>query len=213
MIPRRLVAALGGAASLLLAGGAAGAQSIADHDWLVLQPEVSLAYANIVAINNNALFPTANATGGWGAHVGVDAGMRFGPFTGGVRVDWARYTAYDVGGAGLFAELRAPIPFVQPFVRVGFGYAWLGHLNADPAYLACGATGTGAGCPSVSGWYGSAGGGIDFPLQRHFTLGVHADATFLNLTRGASPTSVQFVNPGDSVGLQVTVGLHAALRI
>ena len=201
------------AASVSLAGATAGAQSLLSHDWLVLQPEVSLAYANLVAVNNNALFPTANATGGWGPHFAVLAGMRFGPFTAGAQVDYARFPAYGVGGAGLFAELRLPVTFVQPFGRVGFGYAWLGDLNPDPAYLACGATGTAATCPKVSGWYGSIGGGLDLAFNQHFTLGAHLDVNFLNLTRAASPAAVQFVNPGDSVGLQVTVGLHAALRI
>jgi len=208
---RRLSAALAVVAAL--AGAEASAQSLLSHDWLVLQPELGISYANVVAVSNDGLFPSASSTTGFGPRFGLLAGMRFGPVTGGARVDLARYAAYDVGDAGLFIELRVPVPFIQPFGRVGIGYAWLGDLNPDPRYLACGASGSGASCPKVSGWFGSVGGGLDLAISSHFTLGANLDVTFLNLTRAASPASVMFTNTGDSVGLQVTLGLHAALRI
>ena len=197
----------------LLASASASAQSLLSHDWLVLQPEVGVSYANVVAVSNDGLFPSASNTTGFGARFGLLAGMRFGPVTAGARVDLARYSAYDIGDAGLFVEVRVPVPFIQPFGRLGVGYAWLGDLNPDPRYLACGATGTAASCPKVSGWFGSVGGGLDLAFNSHFTLGANLDVTFLNLTRAASPTSVMFSTTGDSVGLQVTLGLHAALRI
>lgn len=212
MTPARLAApAL--ALSLALSGASASAQSLLSHDWLVLQPELGLSYANVVAVNNDGLFPSASTTSGFGPRFGVLAGMRFGPVTGGVRADLARYAAYDVGNAGVFVELRIPVPFIQPFGRVGAGYAWLGDLNPDPRYLSCGATGSGASCPKVSGWFATVGGGLDLAISSHFTVGANLDVNFLNLTRAASPTSVMFSNTGDSVGLQVTLGLHAALRI
>lgn len=211
MRPRLLAPVL--ALGVLLAGRASSAQSLLSHDWLVLQPELGLSYANVVAVSNDGLFPSASNTAGFGPRFGLLAGMRFGPVTAGARVDVARYKAYDVGDAGLFVELRIPVPFIQPFGRVGVGYAWLGDLNPDPRYLACGASGTSAECPKVSGWFASAGGGIDLAISSHFTLGANLDVTFLNLTRAASPTSVMFTSTGDSVGLQLTLGLHAALRI
>jgi hypothetical protein len=191
----------------------ASAQSLLSHDWLVLQPELGLSYANVVAFNNDGLFPSASSTSGLGPRFGLLAGMRFGPASFGVRGDLARYAAYDVGDAGLFVELRVPVPFIQPFGRVGAGYAWLGDLNPDPRYLACGPSGSGASCPKVSGWFASVGGGLDLAVSSHFTLGANLDVTFLNLTRAASPTTVMFNRTGDSVGLQVTLGLHAALRL
>lgn len=195
-----------------LAGTTASAQSLFSHDWLVLQPEVGISYANVVAFSNDGLFPSASSAGGAGPRYSVLGGMRFGPFTGGVRVDYASYDAFDLGDAGLFVELRIPTPFIQPFGRVSGGYAWLGNLNADPHYLVCGSTG-GDGCPKVSGWYGAVGGGVDLAFSRHFTLGANLDVNFFNLTRAASPTTVAFSRTGDSVGVQVTLGLHAALRI
>lgn len=201
-------------AGVTLAGAEASAQRLLNHDWLVLQPEVGVSYANVVAINQDGLFPSANSTGGWGPHFAVNAGMRFGPVSFGARFDYATYQPYNLGGAGLFVELRLPIPLLQPFGRVGFGYSWLGDLNPDPRYLACGATGSSsASCPSVSGWYGALGGGLDLALFSSFTVGAHVDVNFLNLNRSADPTSVTFMSTGDSAGLQVTVGLHAALRI
>jgi hypothetical protein len=201
------------ALALACAGAEASAQSLLSQDWLVLQPEIGLSYANVVAVNNDGLFPSASSTSGLGPRFGLLAGMRFGPVSFGVRGDLARYAAYDVGDAGLFVEVRIPVPFIQPFGRVGAGYAWLGDLNPDPRYLACGATGSGASCPKVSGWFASVGGGLDLAISSHFTLGAHLDVNVLNLTRAASPTSVMFTSTGDSVGLQVTLGLHAALRI
>jgi hypothetical protein len=208
---RRLAPAL--AAAALVAGADGSAQSLLSHDWLVLQPEVGLSYANVVAVSNDGLFPSASTTSGLAPRLSILAGMRFGPVTAGARVDFARYAAYDLGDAGLFVELRIPVPFIQPFGRVGVGYAWLGDLNADPRYLACGATGTDGSCPKVSGWFATVGGGVDLAISSHFTLGANLDVNFLNLTRAASPTSVMFANTGDSVGLQLTLGLHAALRI
>lgn len=201
------------ALGVALGGAEASAQSLLSHDWLVLQPELGLSYANVVAVSNEGLFPSASSTSGFGPRFGLLAGMRFGPVTAGARVDLARYRAYDVGDAGLFVELRIPVPLVQPFGRVGAGYAWLGDLNPDPRYLACGATGTGASCPKVSGWFASVGGGLDLAVSSRFTLGAHLEVTLLNLTRERSPTVVMFRDTGDSAGLQVTLGLHAALRL
>ncbi len=211
---RSLVAGAALALAVVVGGAEAHAQRLLDHDWFVLQAEVGASYANVVAVNNDGLFPSASSTGGWGPHYGLQAGMRFGPVSFGGRFDYSTYKPYNLGGAGVFVELRVPIPLIQPFARVGAGFAWLGDLNPDPSYLACGATGSSsASCPSVSGWYGSLGGGADLVLFSSFTLGAHVDVNFLNLNRDADPTNVTFMRTGDSVGLQVTVGLHAALRI
>lgn len=202
------------AAGVVLVGAEAQAQRLTDRDWFVLQAEAGASYANVVAVNHDGLFPSASSTGGWGPHYGVQAGMRFGPVSFGGRFDYSTYEAYNLGGAGLFVELRLPIPLLQPFGRVGAGFAWLGDLNPDPRYLGCGATGSSsATCPSVSGWYASLGGGVDLVLVSAFTVGAHLDLNLLNLNRDADPTNVTFMRTGDSVGLQVTLGLHAALRI
>ncbi len=211
---RSLLAGAALALGVALGGTEVQAQSLLNHDWFVLQAEVGASYANVVAINTDGLFPSASSTGGWGPHYGLQAGMRFGPVSFGGRFDYSTYQPYNLGGAGVFVEVRVPIPLLQPFARVGAGFAWLGDLNPDPSYLACGATGSSsATCPSVSGWYGSLGGGLDLVLVSSFTLGAHVDVNFLNLNRDADPSNVTFMRTGDSVGLQVTVGLHAALRI
>lgn len=211
---RPLIAGAALALGVALGGSDADAQSLLSRDWLVLQPEVGVSYANVVAVNQDGLFPSASSTGGWGPHFALQAGMRFGPVSFGGRFDYSTYQPYNLGGAGVFVELRLPIPLIQPFARLGAGFAWLGDLNPDPRYLACGATGSSsATCPSVSGWYGSIGGGIDLVLVSSFTLGAHVDVNLLNLNRDADPTNVTFMRTGDSVGLQATVGIHAALRI
>ena len=73
---RRLGPAL--AFVLVSAGSGASAQSLLSHDWLVLQPEVGVSYANVVAVSNAGLFPSASSTSGFGPRYGLLAGMRFG---------------------------------------------------------------------------------------------------------------------------------------
>lgn len=182
------------------------------HDIPFVSATAGLAYANVLAFSNDALFPGVTESREWGPHYGLTAGLRFGPVSFGAHGDLSRFRSYDIGTLGGVVELRLPIPVVQPWARVGFGYAWLGDVQVSTSLASCSPTSSSSACPSVRGWTLSGGAGLDVWLHRYLTLGVGLDVYVLNLTRSASPTTVNFERTGDSVGLQgalsVQVGLH-----
>ena len=95
---RPLIAGAALALGVALGGSDAFAQSLLSRDWLVLQPEVGVSYANVVAVNQDGLFPSASSTGGWGPHFALQAGMRFGPVSFGGRFECVPDAAVPDGG-------------------------------------------------------------------------------------------------------------------
>lgn len=190
----------------------AAAHNTGSNDIPFVEASVGVAYANVLAFDNSSLIPGVNESREWGPHFGGTAGLRFGPVYFGARVDYSRFKPFDIGTAGLVGGLRIPIPIVQPWARVGFGYAWLGDVTMSSSLARCDPASTATQCPSVRGWTLSGGAGVDFALGRYLTLGVGVDLYVLNLTRSASPTMVSLQQSGDSVGLQFTgsaqLGLH-----
>ncbi len=197
---------------LSLASSAAYAHKDSSTDTPFVDAQVGFAYANVLAFSNDALLPGVNESREWGSHFGATLGLRFGPVAFGAHSDFSRFTSYDIGTLGGMVELRLPIPVVQPYARIGFGYAWLGDLRVSSSLAHCNPTSTSAACPSVRGWTLSGGAGVDFWLGRYFTLGVGLDVYVLNLTRSASPTTINFEQTGDSIGLQLAgsaqLGFH-----
>lgn len=203
---------LGAALAVALAPAAAGAQSLTDMDWVVLEPSVALAYANIVAFDNSGLIPGITNSSGFGPSYGLTAGMRFSIVTVAAHVDLSRFDAYDVGTVGGRVQVHLPLPIVKPFARVGAGYAWLGAVNPASAVWTCTPGSTSNDCPSINGWTAYLGAGVDFSVRRWLTLGLAYDFYVLNLNRAASPTQVAFSRTGDSVGFQMSLGAQAAFR-
>lgn len=204
--------ALALAAALSLAPAAAGAQGLTDNDWFVLEPSAGVAYANVLAFDNTGLIPGLNQSSGFAPTFGLTAGTRFSIVTLAAHLDFASYDAYDVGTVGARIQVHAPLPIVKPFARIGGGFAWLGALNPASALWTCSPGSTSNDCPSISGWHLSAGAGVDFALKRWFTLGAGLDFTLLNLNRAASPTQVNFMRTGDSMGFQLALNVQAAFR-
>lgn len=188
------------------------AQGVTDINWLVLQPEVGVSWANIASFNNSGLFPGVDTRSETGPRYGAFVGMRFSFLSFGAHFDYARYTPFDIGTVGVMLEARLPTPLVQPFARLGGGYAWLGDVNLASAAFSCSPGSASTQCPSINGWNLDAGAGVDFALHKHFTLGAGVDFTLLNLTRSASPTATAFSRTGDSVGFQLSILARAALR-
>ncbi len=207
----RAVAALS-ALGLLAASSAASAHTGNSTSLPFLEARTGFSYANVFAFDNSGLLPGVNESRVWGPHLGATLGLRFGPVAFGARVDWSRFEPFNLGTAGGVVQLRLPIPVVQPWARVGFGYAWLGDVSMSSSLVRCSPTSTSTQCPSVRGWTLSGGAGVDFLLGRYLTLGAGLELYVLNLTRSASPTSVNLQQTGDSLGLQLTgtvqLGLH-----
>jgi hypothetical protein len=190
----------------------AGAQSLTNRDWVVLEPSVGVSYANILAFDNSGLIPGVNNSSSFGPMYGITAGSRFSIVTVAARLDFSRYDAFDVGTLGARVQVHIPLPVVKPFARIGGGWAWLGSLNPASALWTCSPGSTGNDCPSISGWNLNAGAGVDFSVQRWLTLGAGLDFYLLNLNRAASPTQVNFMRTGDSMGFQLALSAQAAFR-
>jgi len=172
------------------------------------------AMANVYAFSNNNLIPGLTESRVSGPRFGGTVGVRLGPVMIGAHGDLSRFKPYDVGTLGARVEVRLAVIGIQPFVRAGLGYAWLGDINPSSPLWTCGPTaGASAQCPDIRGWHATAGGGIDYAVMRHFTIGAALDLSVLNLTRSASPTMVNLQQEGDSVGVQATLSVHAALRL
>lgn len=200
------------AGALALCPSLAGAQSLTDMDWVVLEPSFGLSYVNVLAFDNTGLIPGVTESSAFGPTFGLTAGMRFSIVTVAAHMDFSRYTPYDVGTLGGRLQVHIPLPVVKPFARVGAGYAWLGALNPSSALWTCSPGSATNDCPSINGWSASLGAGVDFAIRRWFTLGAAVDFTVLNLNRDASPTQVNFSRTGDSVGMQLALNAQAAFR-
>ena len=109
-----------------------------------------------------------------------------------------------------------PIGFVDPYVRVGFGYAWLGEFQLNSMYA--------MSTSNIDGWTGKIGVGLDLWLAPFLTIGAGVDASVINLRRGGvmrsgsecpstDPTCVELTMDGDSIGTLVVFHLQAALHI
>ncbi len=185
---------------------------ITGSDWIFVQPEVGVAYADVLALSNNNLLPSLTESKVWGEQFAGVVGMRFGPFAFGVRGSFAHYNPFDIGTLGAEIQLRLPIPVIQPYARLGFGYAWLGAIDPETAWSCTSSAAASGGCPKIYGWTASAGAGVDIWLSRHFTVGAGLDVNILNLTRSASIDTVNYTQSGDSLGIEASLTAHAALR-
>ena len=122
------------------------------------------------------------------------------------HVELVTDTVQHMRDAGLDIGLHLPIPVIQPYVRVGVGYAWMGDADyADPMLSQT----------DVYGYTIDAGLGLDIKLARFLSLGAGFDAAFLNMTRQSlsdgNVTGVDIQEDGDAVGLQIR--LHAQLTL
>jgi hypothetical protein len=188
-------------------------------DFLWLEVEGGYSYVDLIAIQSrNFTIGSTTVTApdflelrGWGPMVGAAGGFRLSFFALGVRGTFAAYDAgFDIGTIGAEVHLRIPTPVVEPYIRAGAGYAWMGNANyADPA----------ASPARVFGWTANAAVGIDIFVQWWLSIGVGAQVDFLNMTRQRdpladcmSPTDFCPMQDGDAIGVQGRaygqIGLH-----
>jgi hypothetical protein len=206
-----------------------------DVDYLFIQAEGGLSYADLTALSSSGrLLPSLTGFSGTGWGGGADVGFRSGFFALAAHGYIARFDGqapntmgvgpatvttfsrqqFDLGQVMLEAQLRLHIPVIEPYVRVGFGYAWMGNFQLNSMYQ--------QSTSNVSGWTGKVGAGLDVWLGRLFTVGAGIDFTLLNLRRGGvmtnstcpntDPTCVDLSHDGDAVGMlwhfHAQFGLH-----
>jgi len=163
----------------------------------------------LVQFSANNFIPAAERLDGNGWTFGVNAGFRIFWFTVGGRGTLSSYPGFEIGTVGLDLGLHIPIPVVEPYLRGGLSYGWMGNAN----YSMPGLSDT-----SVTGLVGEVGGGLNIYLNDHISIGAGVDAAFLNLTRqkittGAAGmvTDINVSESGDAVGLQLR--FHGQLTI
>jgi len=137
--------------------------------------------------------PSVVEKSGSGSTLGVHAFARLFVLALGVRAQVIQLDDFDVWHMNVEGQLRLPSEILEFYVKIGLGYAFLGtdFQGEDP---------------SINGWDGQAGFGIDFYLKDWISLGPMFDVTFLNLTRSGSLTEIDatYGQEGSAVG----VGIH-----
>ncbi|MBW2463116.1 MAG: hypothetical protein JRH11_15810 [Deltaproteobacteria bacterium] len=190
-----------------------------DADLLWLEVGFGYSWVDLAAFSANNFVPGVDQISGSGYTGHAAAGIKLFFLTLGARGTVASYPK-DTGGFDIWSlmfdvMLRLPVPLLEPYVRAGIGYAWMGSLNHSDL---------GNSSVSVYGLTIEAGAGLDVYLGKYFSLGAGFDIAFLNLTRqridncdsvgGAMCNigGVDFQEEGDAAGFQIRATGHAALH-
>lgn len=147
-------------------------------DFIWIEVEGGVSWVNLVAFQQTN-FSGVTVGGfdeveGVGPMLGGALGFRVFFFALGARATIASYPGFEIGTVGGEAQFRIPTPVVEPYIRVGAGYAWQGSANyRDPMMSST----------NVYGWTLNGAIGLDIFIAWWFTLGVGASVDFLNMTR------------------------------
>lgn len=182
-----------------------------EENWGVFFIELQGGYSfvNLVQFNAENFIPEAERREGSGIVGGLALGFRIYGLTIGARATIASYFGFEIGTAGLDLAFHFPVPVVQPYIRAGFGYAWMGDADyMDPSLSQT----------DVFGFEIDAGAGLDVKLGRVLSIGAGVDAVFLNMTRQAIRDAgmagdVVLEEDGDAIGLQLRIHGHLTFHI
>ncbi|MFW6051766.1 MAG: hypothetical protein ACODAU_11360 [Myxococcota bacterium] len=177
-----------------------------------IEPFFGYSYVNLVQFRQDNFLPSNDKIEAHGFAGGLALGFRIWWISLGARGVAARYPDFYIGSAMFDAALRVPLGPLEPYVRAGLGYAWVGNPNFDDL---------GSTEIDIHGLIAEAGAGLDFWLTDVVVLGFGVDATFLNLTRqgdegcggGACRVNdVQLDDDGDATGFQLRAQGHIGFR-
>lgn len=187
-----------------------------EEDWgaFYIQLLGGYSYANVISFSQENFLPEAERVEGSGFFGGAGLGFRVLILTIGAQASLASYApteddGFELGTVIGTIGLHLPIPHIQPYFRVGAGYAWMGKANfADP----------GISETRVYGFVIEGGFGVDIKLGRAVSLGLGVDAAYLNLGRQSASEvgmidDVNFEEDGDAVGYQVRGHVHLTFHI
>jgi len=169
------------------------------HFWIDIAAGYS--WINLVALDQSNFTPDPKTVRSSGPTIEGGLGVSFSIVRIGVAGAYARYASFDVATAELDLTLEIPLPLVQPYIEVGFGYAWI--RNVDEM--------NGSGMNDIVPIRGIAadlGLGLDIHISDLIQFGVNVDASVLNLQRQrvtdlGTVTNVDFTKEGSAVGLQI----------
>jgi len=184
-------------------------------DILWIEAGFGYSYANLIQFSNDNFIPSAQELKGSGYMATVAAGFRISILTLGARGSLGSYPGFDVGTAVFDVALRLPLPTIEPYIRGGVGYGWIGSADYGAPELSE---------TSTYGLVGEAGAGLDIYFDKVFAIGAGFDAAFLNLSRQRADQcsgtmdpncmidTVDFEETGDALGLQLRLHAHASLH-
>lgn len=175
--------------------------SARDFDLLWIGPELGLSIVNLKMISYDGLLPSEVDVKGSGLGFGLAAGVKLKILSAGLHLAVGQYAEFDVWTLNLDGQLRIPLGSVEPYLRLGLGYAFLGAFDGSVDSQV-----------DVDGWDLKAGFGIDVYANDYLSLGGGVDFTILNLTSSVSPTAVDLTKDGAAVGLSIFLGGRAALH-
>ena len=174
---------------------------------LYLTPEVGVEYVGLETLHlTRALFPSQVHTADVGPVVGVAAGVRLLFITLGPRFRYGHFRDWDLWTLEGEVGFKAPLGAIEPFVGFGAGYAKVGNLNE--------------GRVKVQGYDMRLFAGLDYYLNKTFSIGGSATAELLGMTRPGvdlnqatgSVSEDVYKLDGSSVGLAIlafaVVGAH-----
>ncbi|AKF05783.1 hypothetical protein [Sandaracinus amylolyticus] len=185
-------------------------------DFIWLEVEGGVSYVDLIAFQqDNFSAPDGTTVDGFeevtgvGPMVGVGLGFRIFFLALGARATLASYPGFEIGTVGGEVQFRLPTPIIEPWIRVGAGYAWMGSANYEDARESD---------TTVYGWMLNGAVGLDFFITWWLTLGIGGGLDVLNMTRQpinsleCPPNEFCPTEDGDAIGAQgrgfVQVGLH-----
>ena len=171
--------------------------------------EVTAAYTwiNLAQFRQDNLVSDVTHVDGNGYGFAGGAGIQVAFLTLGLQGVWSRYPTFDLGTIGLDVGFRLPVPVVNPYFRLGVGYAFLRNLEAPELDQSI---------DGVTGLSANAGLGLDIPVNDLLAINVGFDAAVLHVRRDPMTLAADLSDwtpssDGEAVGLQLT--LHAGINL
>ena len=175
-------------------------------DFFYLEAESGFQYTSLESLSvKRNVVPTAVRREDVGGLIGAAAGFKLLFLTLGPRVRLARFHDWDLWTAALELGWRAPLGAVEPYLRIGGGYARLGRAFE--------AVQGNRGSVTIQGYTARLMVGVDYYLTPAFTFGASVAGEVVGMYRpGLDWGDEVYKLDGTSAGVALTgtlgLGLH-----
>ena len=156
-------------------------------------------WVHLTAIKQNNFLPSGTSRSDHGFALGGGLGLFVGPFTVGAQVEYAFHSNFNLGKAVLDAGIRFRTQHIQPYFRIGGGYAWVSKPAVNGVELS-----------RVHGGVIDLGAGFEFKITDLLAIGAGGDFAFFFMRRGGlrggvTADGIDHALEGTAVGYQVSV--------
>ncbi len=170
-----------------------------------LEASAGFSWIKLGLIRENNLVPEIERVDDSGFAVGGGAGFFVSFLTLGVQGEVAMHDRFNFGTVTLDLGIRIPTPHLEPYLRVGIGYAWIFNSSLLPVDV------------TIRGVVADIGLGFDYMISPLVAIGIGADASLFNVRRaGVSgvpvPTSIDLTEDGDAIGVQISALAQLSLH-